>query len=82
MLKKSSRTDGNAYFVGMLGSIPVSKRIGPREILDSIGQGLEEVAVVKCHGGDHSKTQSKLFFLCQLFLFCAHAKFETETLPL
>ena len=27
----------------------------PREMLDSIGGGLEEVAVVKCHGVDHSK---------------------------
>ena len=55
MLKKKSSTDGNAYFVGMPGSISIAKRIGPREILDSIGRGLEDVAVVKCHGGDHSK---------------------------
>ena len=62
--KKKSSTDGNAYFVVMLGSISIAKRIGPREILDSIGRGMDEVAVVKCHGGDHSKKSifSYMFF--------------------
>ena len=34
--------------MGVLGSIPVAKRIGSREILDSIGQGLHEQTGLRC----------------------------------
>ena len=44
----AASTDGNAYFVGVLGSIPVAKRIGSREILDSIGPGLHEQTGLRC----------------------------------